>query len=395
MEPMLPQTSRSEMADLTCEILRLSGQLGGQVSVPINRDRIVSLVREMNSYYSNLIEGHKTLPSEIEAALRRDYSVDENKRANQHLARAHIEVEELMRRRLELEPELCIHSPEFLCWLHGEFYQKLPEELRYSKDVSGNLHRIEPGVFRSTEVTVGSHQPPHHGSLPTFSERFRNFFSNPQILSTNQLVALAAAHHRLAWIHPFLDGNGRVTRLYSHAWLIRSKADGFGLWTLSRGLARQKDEYYQRLSNADRRRLNDYDGRGNLTCKGLTDFCLYFLRIMLDQIGFMSELLQLGTLAARIERHLQIDLIHLEGKEQERLSRLLKAALFEGEIERGRVGGIVGLGSTAARAIIRLALKEKLMTSPTEKAPLSLVFSSKNLPSYFPQFYQDLPVSAD
>ena len=393
MEPLLPQTARSRMADLTCEILRKSGELIGQIPASINRQRIAALVREMNSYYSNLIEGHKTLPADIEAALRQNYSPNDSKRANQHLARAHIEVEDHMRARLAAEPELSIHSPEFLCWLHREFYQRLPEELHQSKDTSGNAYRIEPGALRSGEVIVGSHQPPHHGAVPGFLERLHRFFGSAQILSTNQLVALAAAHHRLAWVHPFLDGNGRVARLYSQAWLVRCKVDGSGLWTLSRGLARQKSEYYQRLSDADQRRRNDYDGRGNLTDKGLADFCLYFLETMLDQIEFMSGLLQLPTLAARIERYLQIELIHLNRLDQERLGRLLKAALFEGEIERGQVGGIVGLGSTAARAIIQLATKENLMISSSKKAPLALVFSAKNLETYFPRLYQDLPMA--
>jgi hypothetical protein len=70
---------------------------------------------------------------------------------------------------------------------------------------------------------------------------------------------------------------------------------------------------------------------------------------------------------------------------------LLKAALIDGKIERGKVATIVGLRGTAARQIIRLALAEGLLDSPTPKGPLSLVFSSKTLESYFPQLYQDLP----
>jgi Fic family protein len=392
LEPLLPESAGGVLADLTCEILRKAGALSAQLPSSVVRTRIANLVREMNSYYSNLIEGHKTLPRDIERAMRDDYSVNPTKRANQHLSRAHIEVENLMQKRLESEPALSIHSKEFLCWLHGEFYSRLPQDLHFSEDRSRKKYRIEPGKLRNFEVDVGAHQPPHYKALPKMLERFQNFYGDERIFSTQQLVALAAAHHRLAWIHPFGDGNGRVTRLYSHAWLIRSKADCLGLWTLSRGLARHRKDYYEQLRNADSTRWNDLDGRGNLSDRGLAEFCQFLLRTMLDQIDFMAELLQLQNLSFRMERYLHLEALNLDAKTRERLARLLKAALIDGEIERGRVGEIVGLSSTSAREIIRVSLKEQLLNSPTEKGPLSLVFTSKTLESYFPKLFQDLPV---
>lgn len=392
MEPLLPESSRPALDELTCEILRKTGELSAHLPSPVVRARVAELVREMNSYYSNLIEGHTTLPRDIERAMRKDYSSNPEKRANQHLSRAHIEVETLMSDRLQKETELSIHSPEFLCWLHREFYERLPEELHYSKDRKGEKYRIEPGVLRVFEVDVGRHQPPAFEALPKLLARFASFYESDRILPSGQLVALASAHHQLAWIHPFGDGNGRIARLYSRAWLIRRKADALGLWTLSRGLARKRQSYYQHLSDADSARRNDYDGRGNLSDRALGEFCIFFLRTMLDQIDFMGGLLQLHSLSKRIERHLHFDALELRAKERERLGRLLKAALIEGEIERGRVAEIVGLRGTAARGIIQLALRQGLLDSQTERGPLSLVFSSKTLESYFPQLYQDLAI---
>jgi len=390
MEPMLPSSGRSRLAELTCEIFRKAGQLSAQVPAPVNCRQIALLIREMNSYYSNLIEGHKTLPQDIERALREDYSDNATKRANQHLALAHIQVEELMTGRIKDSPDTPIHSSEFLCWLHYEFYSRIPKELHISKTRKGVEYQIIPGELRTFEVEVGRHQPPHYGTLSSLLERFSSFYSNPQILPTNQLIALAAAHHRLAWIHPFGDGNGRVVRLFSHAWLMRCKVDGLGLWTLSRGLARKREDYYNTLARADAPRRNDYDGRGNLSDKSLFEFCDFFLQLILDQIEFMMDRLQLHNLSTRIELYLKLELIHLESLQRERLARLLKAALYEGEIERGKVAGILCLGGTVARGVIRLALKENLLRSPSEKGPLSLVFSSKTLTYYFPELFQNL-----
>ncbi len=88
-----------------------------------------------------------------------------------------------------------------------------------------------------------------------------------------------------------------------------------------------------------------------------------------------------------MDRYFQIERLDLEPKARERLSKLLRAALVEGEIERGRVGEILGMSASGARKIIRLALDEELLDSPNERGPLALVFSSKILESYFPKLY--------
>ena len=243
MEPLIPGSSRPALEDLTTEIFRMAGQLSAYLPSLIVRSRIGDLVREMNSYYSNLIEGHKTLPGDIERAMSEDFSSNPEKRANQHLSRAHIEVETLMSNRQRREPAVSIHSAEFLCWLHREFYSRLPEELHIGKDRAGKKYRVEPGVLRSFEVNVGRHQPPAFEALEKMLSRFASFYQSDEIPAGNRLIALAAAHHRLTWIHPFGDGNGRVARLYSHACLVQCKADALGLWTLSRGLARRRQAY--------------------------------------------------------------------------------------------------------------------------------------------------------
>ena len=391
MQPLSPESSGALLADLTCEILRKAGALSASLPSSIVRVRVAGLVREMNSYYSNLIEGHKTLPRDIERALKKNFSTDPQKRGNQQLSRAHIEVEKLMVERLEKEPALSIHSAAFLQWLHREFYSRLPDELHFSTSRSNKKYRIIPGALRTFEVEVNRHQPPHHGILPAMLAQFEAFYSDKNTPATNRLAAIAAAHHRLAWIHPFADGNGRVTRLYSHAALIRCQADGQGLWTLSRGLARHRPAYYAQLSSADQARRNDLDGRGNLSDRALGEFCVFMLQTMLDQISFMAGLLQLQNLADRIERHLQFGVLHIKPRDRERLYRLLKAALFEGEIQRGKVGPIVGLSDRAAQQITKIALKAGLLDSPSEKGPLALAFSSTTLESYFPQLFLDLP----
>lgn len=390
MEPMLPKAQGSRLSKLTCEILKASGRLTGQVHSSIVLKRVADLVREMNSYYSNLIEGHKTTPREIERAMKRDFSRDQTQSDNQHLSLAHIDVEKLMEERLK-DGSVDVYSTDFLCWLHREFYTRLPEALHQAKTKSGKSYRVEPGRLRHFMVDIGRHTPPGFEALPKFMNRFRAFYGDEHILETNRLIVTAASHHRLAWIHPFGDGNGRVIRLHSHALLIRHGIAGHGLWTLSRGLARWRQRYYACLEAADQPRRNDLDGRGNLSDAALADFCVFFLETILDQIHFMSGLLELPALRTRVERYFQFEALHLKRYRQE-IMRVARTLVDEGEIPRSRVLGITGRAATVSAEIIKLGLDEGYFATPSPKGPLRAAFPTKVQEFYFPQLFLDLPV---
>lgn len=392
MEPLLPASGRGELAELSVEIFRKSGELSATLPSKSVRSGVTALVREMNSYYSNLIEGHRTLPRDIERALRDDFSDQEEDRRNQLLSVAHIRTETAMRQRLADEPDLGVYQPEFIQWLHCEFYAALPEEDWFTTSLSGKRHPLEPGAFRDHNVDVGRHTPPDHEVLGDFMRRFADVYSAPTIPATERLIAAAAAHHRLAWIHPFGDGNGRVARLQSQAAMIRSGLDADGLWTLSRGFARARPAYYQHLQAADQQRANDFDGRGNLSDAALSRFCHFFLDRCLDQIVFMTSLIAPFNLLDRIESYLRFTRVDLEPKTREHLQRLLKALCLEGELARGAVPQILGLKGTAARAVIRRALDEGLASSPSEKGRLRIAFPHKVLDVWFPQLFTDLPL---
>lgn len=389
MEPLLPGSDRHRLSELSTDLLLKLGRLSGQVHSPIVRRKLADLLRRMNCYYSNLIEGHKTTPRDIERALRADYSDDSVKRDNQKLSEAHVEVEASMLRRLEDDPSRDIYAPEFIRWLHKAFYERLPDSMRMAKTREGRSHAIVPGDFRDFMVEVGRHTPPHFKSVPAFLERFGSFYGGAGIHETDRLVAVAAAHHRLAWIHPFGDGNGRVIRLYSRAMLARHGLDGAGLWSLSRGLARYRERYYALLEEADQSRRGDCDGRGNLTDRGLADFCEFFLETMIDQVAFMSDRLDLPGLRLRIERFFHLEMGHL-GRDAEFLMRVVRALADEGEFARGRVQEITGRKETFCRRIIRLGLEEGLIESPGPKGVLGIAFPAKVLDGYFPKLFLDL-----
>ncbi|HSU56663.1 MAG TPA: Fic family protein [Candidatus Dormibacteraeota bacterium] len=391
MEPLLPKEQGARLADLTCQVLKAAGALLGQVHSPLVLKRAAELVREMNCYYSNLIEGHKTLPRDIERAMQSDFSPDHTQRDNQHLSLAHIAVEKLMEERLAADTAVDVYAPDFLCWLHREFYTRLPEPLHWATTKTGERYRLNPGSLRDFMVEVGRHTPPDFEALPKFLDRFHTFYRDDKILETSRLLAIAAAHHRLAWIHPFGDGNGRVIRLHSQALFIRHGISSHGLWTLSRGLARGRQRYYASLEAADQRRRNDFDGRGNLSDRALADFCVFFLETMLDQIQFMSGLLDLPALRTRVERYFQFQDLRLK-RYREQLMRVVRVLVDEGEIPRSRVQEITGKAATVSAEIIKLGLDEGYFETPSPKGPLRVSFPAKIHEFYFPQLFLDLPV---
>jgi Fic family protein len=390
MEPLLPKERVARLSGLTCEILQAAGRLTGQVHSPHVLERMADLIREMNCYYSNLIEGHKTIPRDIERAMKRDFSHDAAQRENQQLSLAHIAVEKLMAERLAGEA-VDVYAPDFVCWLHREFYTRLPKSLHWAKTRGDQVYHVEPGQLRNFMVDVGRHTPPDFATLPQFMDRFRAFYGDEHILETNRLVVIAAAHHRLAWIHPFAEGNGRVVRLHSHALLTRHGLGGHGLWTLSRGLARHRQRYYAALEAADHGRRNDFDGRGNLSDAALADFCVFFLETILDQIQFMSGLLALPALRTRVERYFQFQALHLQ-RYREEIMRVVRTLVDEGAIPRARVREITGKAATVSAEIIKLGLEEGYFETPSPKGPLRPAFPAKVHEFYFPQLFLDLPV---
>jgi Fic family protein len=202
-------------------------------------------------------------------------------------------------------------------------------------------------------------------------------------------MAIGAAHHRFNYIHPFPDGNGRVSRLMSHAMTFSAGIGAHGLWSISRGLARGlaqgpegRTEYRAMMDSADSPRQGDLDGRGNLSLRALNAFVLWFLKVSLDQVTFMSELFDLNALAIRLGNYV--------GRREElkpETTRLLQEVLIRGEIERGDVDRITGLPERSARRVLGAAIDAGLLASDTERGPVSLRFPDDAQELLFPRLY--------
>ncbi|MBI3129671.1 MAG: Fic family protein [Candidatus Tectomicrobia bacterium] len=384
MEPLLVSESSRHRAALTDLAVELAARSAGfRRSLPEGvLTALADLVRAMNCYYSNLIEGHDTHPVDIERALKGDYSADAKKRNLQLEAKAHITVQKWideggLRGRAA--------TTEGLCEIHRRFGELLPEDLLWVENPdTGERLKVVPGALRQRHVKVGLHIPVSSGAVPRFLERFETVYS--QLGKTDAILAAASAHHRLLWIHPFLDGNGRVARLMSYAMLLGTLDTG-GIWSIARGLARNQSTYKSQLMACDTERRNDLDGRGPLSEEALAEFTHFFLSTCLDQVAFMEGLVQPDRLRDRILIWTEEEI--RAGALPPKSGAVLEAVLYRGELPRGEVARLIDTGERQARRVTSVLIEREVLVSESTRAPLRLAFpaklASRWMPGLFPE----------
>ena len=372
---------RGELNELVFELTALSA--GFRRSLPEGVVLALSeLVRAMNCYYSNLIEGHDTHPIDIERAMRDDYSDEPGKRDLQLEARAHVFTQEWiddggLGRNLT--------SCEGLCEIHAKFCEQLPEDLLWVEEPNtGERVRVVPGELRERDVQIGCHIPVSFGAVPRFLDRFDQVYGDKGKAET--IFSSAAAHHRLLWIHPFVDGNGRVARLMSNS-MLREALNTGGVWSVSRGLARQEAQYKRHLMACDQPRQGDLDGRGNLSERSLVEFTRFFLQTCIDQVTFMEKLVQPDKLRERIRLWVEEE-ARTDGLPA-KAGLVLDAMLYRGDLARGDISEIVGTGERQARRIVSALERHGVVRSETTRAPLKIAFpaalAGRWMPGLFPE----------
>jgi Fic family protein len=238
-----------------------------------------------------------------------------------------------------------------------------------------------PGAWRTLDVAVGRHVPVAPAAIPRFMRRWEEAYALPP---GRLLSELGAMHHRLVWIHPFADGNGRASRLLTHA-ILRRIGVGSPLWAVSRGLARNVERYKALLQAADEPRRGDLDGRGSLSEAALVDFNRFFLEQALDQVSFMGNLIEIDRLLARILLHVreEVALGRLDAG-----AEIVMRALFQsGELPRGEVDQLLGASPRTRTRILKALFDLKMLQADSHRAPIRLLFSAENAERWMPGLF--------
>ncbi len=389
--PLLPHDKNGNidaellsMAETLCiKSATLAGSHAPQVLYGIKE-----LLRKVNSYYSNQIESEGTHPIDIDKATRQEFSSDSREKQLQQLSLVHIEVQKYVENYF-IEGQTPFHR-DFILDVHRELYAH-PDMAHFLHIEDKENHKIiemVPGKLRENNVRVGQHIAPDYSELSSLFNKYELLYRLPDHATQAKKVIFAlASHHRLMWIHPFLDGNGRTARLVLDGIFSSMQLEGYGLWNISRGLSRRSEDYKRYLALADMPRQGDLDGRGALSTKAFISYTKFMLEAALDQIDFMSQNLKMNSLHERIERYVRLS---KEGffntKLLPKYSELLfKELLMVGEVPRGKVMDIIHTKERTATSLIKELTQLDFLESDTPKSAIRLKFNAHFASYIFPE----------
>ena len=389
-QPLFPEDRvLAPLLELAAELVTQCHRLAGHAGQPMAQV-LAPRLRAMNSYYTNKIEGQHTRPADIDRALANQYDADAKQARKQRLALAHMAAEEELEVQASTLSRTSLYAPGFIAAIHAALYNRMPEADRMTDE--GDAEVI-PGAWRTQPVAAGRHVAPPPETVPdlmaVWSARYVGLPGLEQAV-----VGVACAHHRLLWVHPFRDGNGRAARLHSHL-VLHALGLTQGLWSPMRGLARSRDTYYGRLNNADLPRRHDYDGRGPLSREELLAFVAYFLETCLDQARFMGGMLDFTGLRSRIADMLAWLAAHpwQIGSEKSVVKaeamEVLHYAALTGPVERARFMAMTGLPERTARRVLSSLLDWGLLTSASSRAPVAFAVPLAGLRYLFPRMWPE------
>ncbi|MDQ6634304.1 MAG: Fic family protein [Gemmatimonadota bacterium] len=420
--PALPDLPT--LLPLARQLVRDIDGLGAQLP-PHTVDAVHRLLRDATTYYSNLIEGHDTHPVFLDAARQGAISRAPALRNGQIEALAHAETHAEYETLLAKDERLNVAATAVIVGVHRSFYSRLPIEMRTVRDVASTRSVIvEPGVLRDYDVHVGAHVAPPYHLIASALQAFGTTYDPavligepdagaviPEDTRTAALVAVAAAHHRLLWIHPFGDGNGRVARLVTDLMLARLGLGARGLWSMSRGLARAGHLYKERLANADQGPWNATDGRGPLSERFLREFCAFFLETAADQVSYMRRVLAPDELRARARdyarRRAQREIPAPDAADditrstrrvgrpalafRAEAARVLEHLLTIGPLPRGEVARVASMSERSARRMASDLVKEGFAVSATPRGDLLPRIPAHAAPYLLPELFPVAP----
>lgn len=258
----------SELVERAFESERLRGNFGLGSTPQSVLFELHSLFQLLMSVVSARIEGNRTT---VYDALR---GVDEQRRSFPTPNESHREIQNLFEAMSfidALDPGVPL-THVFIKELHRISVDGL---IREGDPTPGHYRAVDVGISQS------NHAPPSHLHLQAEMNELVDFMDRP-VTTAEQMIHVAMAHHRFLWIHPFRNGNGRVSRLLSYAMLRRHGfVSPIGLRTVNpiAVFGNDRDGYYSSLALAD-----------DLTNDGTVAWCTFFVRGIHDDMDRLTKL---------------------------------------------------------------------------------------------------------
>ena len=238
----------------------------------------------------------------------------------------------------------------------SELHKIITDKLSPPPHGEGSRH---PGELRKTNVFIAKskHTPPDYIALLDYFESFIEFI-NKDIEEQYQLLMVAIAHHRFAWIHPYDNGNGRIVRLLTYALLIKLgfQVKNGRIINPSAVFYTDREKYYKMLEVAD-----------NLDDRSSLEWAEYFLLGLKNEIEKIDSLLNMNYVREKI----LIPAINFAFERQNITQREYKVLKYliqkEAVLIKSEELSKIGIKSSIQKARAMKTLREKKMVNPIKK----------------------------
>ncbi|RUM24380.1 Fic family protein [Rhizobium vallis] len=369
---------RSNLNDLALSLAEKSAAFSSSLP-PAIADALADLVRTVNCYYDLLIEGRNIQPVDVQQAILGNFRDDNERRDVQLEALAYVAVQ----RWIDNE-DASPFSLKNICETHWRFYKALAQGLLLSTGENAETANAKPGALRTCDVRVGHRTAISPGAVPRFLTHMEETYDSGGRI--DRILASAYGHHRLLWVQPFPEGNGRIARLLSHR-ALRSVLRTDGLWSVVRGLALRKREYRTLLQSCDEpsQAAVSREERGPLSEGAFADFTRFFIETCIDQIDFMSEIIQPHSLRGRALTWVQHEI--KAGQLPRGAEMVVNAILYRGELDRGEVAILARASDRSARRVTAALIKSGVVTAESSRSTLRLSFPAGLAVRFFPELF--------
>ena len=148
----------------------------------------------------------------------------------------------------------------------------------------------ESGRFRTCNVRINNaiHTPPDMFLVNDYMEQLIEWINRDDKIQM-QLLKVAIAHHSFTWIHPFDNGNGRMSRILTYTMLRQYGFDMAYLLNSTAVFCMDRNKYFDMLQKAD-------EG----TNEGKLDWCEYVLNGINNEMSKVSNLMNKTFFADKI-----------------------------------------------------------------------------------------------
>ena len=211
-----------------------------------------------------------------------------------------------------------------------------------------------PGEFRVSQNWIGGSSladaafiPPHPDEVPALMGDLELFWHNDNV-SVPELIRIAISHYQFETIHPFLDGNGRISRLL------------IALYLVSKGLLRKPSLYLSDFFEGNRASYYDALTRVRMS-NDMVHWVKFFLSAIIETAGKGKATFE-GILALRQEMdHLAFGY----GKRAENVQKLFKHLYRRPAVTAGQVSDLLGVTHQTASALLNKMVEDNMLSEIT------------------------------